>query len=212
MNSGRLFIVAAPSGAGKTSLVRALLDTDPRLRVSVSHTTRPPRPNEHEGREYHFVTPAQFEEMVRGGGFLEHAVVFGNRYGTGRHTVEAQLASGSDVVLEIDWQGARQVRSARPGTTGIFILPPSLSALRQRLEGRATDDTGVIERRLAEARSDMAHHAEFEYVVVNDSFEQALADLRTIIRGDGDRLRSDRAALEPLLQSLLSDPAMPVAR
>ena len=206
VKSGRLFIVAAPSGAGKTSLVRALLESDPVLRVSVSHTTRPPRPNEQDGREYHFVTPDQFEAMVREDGFLEHAVVFGNRYGTGRAAVEAQLARGTDVVLEIDWQGARQVRAARAGTPGIFILPPSASALRQRLEGRATDSAEVIERRLAEARADMAHHGEFEYVIVNDSFDQALADLRAILRDEGGHLRSDRAVLQPLVKSLLAEP------
>lgn len=155
------------------------------------------------GREYHFVSQEAFDGMARQGEFLEHAHVFGNHYGTGRAAVEAQLAAGHDVVLEIDWQGARQVRAARPGTPGIFILPPSLPTLRQRLEGRGTDHADVIACRLAQAREDMAHHNEFEYVVVNDDFDRALTDLRAIIAGKATHLRSDRAELQPLARSLL---------
>lgn len=201
---GHLFVIAAPSGAGKTSLVKALLAAEPQLALSVSHTTRPPRPNEANGREYHFVTPEVFAELVLAGGFLEHAQVFDNHYGTGREQAEAQLAAGHDVILEIDWQGARQVRQARPGTQSIFILPPSLATLRQRLEGRATDSPQVIARRLADAQGDMSHWHEFDYVVVNDDFQQALADLRRILAGDGAALRADRPELAPLLANLLA--------
>ena len=202
--TGQLYVIAAPSGAGKTSLVQALLAAEPRLALSVSHTTRAPRPNEVHGREYHFVTPEAFAELVLAGGFLEHAQVFDNHYGTGRGQVEAQLAAGRDVILEIDWQGARQVRQARPGTLSIFILPPSLATLRQRLEGRGTDSPAVIARRLADAQGDLSHWHEFDYVVVNDRFEQALADLRAILAGQGQGLRADRPALAPLLANLLA--------
>lgn len=199
-----LFVLSAPSGAGKTSLVRALLAADPTLAVSVSHTTRAPRPNERNGREYHFTTAADFADLVLAGGFLEHAQVFDNHYGTGREQLEAQLAAGHDVILEIDWQGARQVRHARPGTQTVFILPPSLAALRERLHTRATDSPEVIARRLAEAQTDMAHWHEFDYVVVNDDFAVALAQLQQIIAGDGEALRADRPALQPLLANLLA--------
>ena len=199
-----LFVLSAPSGAGKTSLVRALLAADSTLAVSVSHTTRGPRPNERNGREYHFTTAADFADLVLAGGFLEHAQVFDNHYGTGREQLEAQLAAGHDVILEIDWQGARQVRHARPGTQTVFILPPSLAALRERLHTRATDSPEVIARRLADAQSDMAHWHEFDYVVVNDDFAVALAQLQQIIAGDGEALRADRPALQPLLANLLA--------
>ena len=199
-----LFVLSAPSGAGTTSLVRALLAADPTLAVSVSHTTRAPRPNERNGREYHFTTAADFADLVLAGGFLEHAQVFDNHYGTGREQLEAQLAAGHDVILEIDWQGARQVRHARPGTQTVFILPPSLAALRERLHTRATDSPEVIARRLADAQSDMAHWHEFDYVVVNDDFAVALAQLQQIIAGDGEALRADRPALQPLLANLLA--------
>jgi len=199
-----LFVLSAPSGAGKTSLVRALLAADPALAVSVSHTTRAPRPNERNGREYHFTTADDFAELVLAGGFLEHAQVFDNHYGTGREQLEAQLAAGHDVILEIDWQGARQVRHARPGTETVFILPPSLAALRERLHTRATDSAEVIARRLAEAQGDMAHWHEFDYVVVNDNFDLALSQLQQIIAGDGQALRADRPGLQPLLANLLA--------
>ena len=201
---GQLYVIAAPSGAGKTSLVKALRAALPALQVSISHTTRPPRPNEQDGREYHFVTPDAFLALAAAGGFLEHAEVFGNRYGTGRAEVEQRLAAGHDVILEIDWQGARQVRAARPGTTSIFILPPSLDALRQRLTGRQTDSTEVIARRLAEARGDLSHWSEFDYVVVNDVFDQTLAELRQILTGQGDAFRAGRPALQPVLANLLA--------
>jgi guanylate kinase len=203
---GRLFIVAAPSGAGKTSLVRALLEAEPQLRVSVSHTTRPPRPNERDGREYHFVSREQFQALVARQGFLEHAEVFGNWYGTSNEAVGRQLADGNDVILEIDWQGAAQVRAVRPEAIGIFILPPSTQALRQRLESRGTDQAEVIERRLGEARRDMSHHAEFEFVIVNEDFDRALAELRAVVHGEAGHLGRDRPDLQPLLAALLQEP------
>ena len=202
--SGHLYVIAAPSGGGKTSLVKALLAAEPQLALSVSHTTRPPRPNELNGREYHFVTPEVFAQRVLADGFLEHARVFDNHYGTGREQVEAQLAAGRNVILEIDWQGARQVRQARPDTRSIFILPPSLATLRQRLEGRATDSPQVIARRLADAQGDMSHCLEFDYAVINDDFDRALADLQQIIAGHGASLRADQPELSPLLANLLA--------
>jgi len=202
--SGHLYVIAAPSGGGKTSLVKALLAAEPQLALSVSHTTRPPRPNELDGREYHFVTPEVFAQRVLADGFLEHAQVFDNHYGTGREQVEAQLAAGRNVILEIDWQGARQVRQARPDTRSIFILPPSLATLRQRLEGRATDSPQVIARRLADAQGDMSHCLEFDYAVINEDFGRALADLQRIIAGQGPSLRADRPELAPLLANLLA--------
>jgi guanylate kinase len=203
--SGKLFVVSAPSGAGKTSLVRALVAQRPNLVVSVSHTTRRPRANEVEGREYFFVPPEEFQRLVRVGAFLEHAQVFDNFYGTGAAQVRAHLTAGRDVLLEIDWQGARQVRHALPECVTIFILPPSRSSLEERLHARRTDSPETIARRLREAVDDMAHYAEFDYLIVNDRFEQALGDLKTVVDGQGEALRSDRPQLEPLLQRLLHD-------
>ena len=182
MSAGRLFVVVAPSGAGKTSLVNALLGEEPRIRLSVSFTTRAPRPGEVDGRDYHFVSRERFEAMVAAGDFLEHANVYGNLYGTARSAVAAQLAAGDDVMLEIDWQGARQVRALFPGLVGIFILPPSVDALRARLTARGKDSPEVITRRLAAAREDISHVLEFEYIIVNDRFDAALADLRSVVR------------------------------
>ena len=201
---GRLFVLAAPSGAGKTSLVRALLERRPALRLSISHTTRPQRATEADGREYHFVSVEQFERMVAEGRFLEHARVFGNYYGTAREPVERQLAVGTDVVLEIDWQGARQVRAAMPQCQTIFVLPPSREALEQRLRGRATDSGAVIARRLYEAVGDMAHWSEFDCVVVNDAFERAVDDLVRIVGGRADGLAAYRPELKGLLGRLLA--------
>lgn len=201
---GRLFVLAAPSGAGKTSLVRALLDRMPRLQLSISHTTRARRPTETDGREYHFVSVAKFEQMVAGNQFLEHARVFDNCYGTARAPVESTLAQGRDVVLEIDWQGARQVRAAMPSCVTLFVLPPSREALEQRLRGRATDAAEVIARRLRDAVGDMSHWNEFDYVVVNDAFETAVADLMRIVDGRGESLAAGRPELVPLLARLLA--------
>jgi len=200
----RLYILSAPSGAGKTSLVKALLAARPGLAVSVSHTTRKPRAHEVDGRDYQFVSQKRFAELVVAGAFLEHAQVFDNHYGTGREQVAALLAAGHDVLLEIDWQGARQVRKASPGCISIFILPPSRAALEQRLRARGTDSDAVIARRLADAAADMSHCREFDYAVVNDRFEQAVADLLAIVDGHGDKLRANRPEMGPLLQSLVA--------
>ena len=179
---GNLFVVVAPSGAGKTSLVAALLERERNIRLSISYTTRPPRPGEENGREYHFVGRERFEEMIAAAEFLEHATVYGNYYGTSRRWIEDQLAGDHDVLLEIDWQGARQVRRLFPGLTGIFILPPSLKELRRRLEGRGKDAPETIERRMAGAREDISHVLEFEYIIVNESFDSAAADLTAVVR------------------------------
>jgi guanylate kinase len=206
MKHGRLFVIAAPSGAGKTSLVKALLASEPRLRLSVSHTTRKRRPTEEEGREYHFVPVPQFEQLVARGEFLEHARVFDNFYGTARGFVEEQLRQGYDVILEIDWQGAQQVRARMPKCVSIFILPPSRRALAERLARRATDSPEIIDRRLREAAADMSHYREFDYLVVNDDFARAVSDLRRIVAGRAEDLRSARPELAPLLGELLSPP------
>ncbi len=179
---GDLFVVVAPSGAGKTSLVNAMLAVEPGVRLSVSYTTRAPREGEAEGREYHFVPHARFEAMIEAGDFLEHANVYGNYYGTSRSWIEAQLAGEHDVLLEIDWQGARQVRSLFPGMVGIFILPPSLAELRRRLTARGKDAPEVIDRRMASAREEISHVLEFEYIIVNERFDAALADLHAVVR------------------------------
>lgn len=206
MKRGTLFVIAAPSGAGKTSLVKALLASEPTLRLSVSHTTRKRRPTEEQGREYHFVSVPEFERLINAGDFLEHARVFDNLYGTSRAFVEEQLSKGHNVVLEIDWQGAQQVRRAMPDCVSIFILPPSRRELAERLARRATDTAEVIARRLAEAAADMSHYREFDYVVVNDDFARAAEDLRRIIAGRGADLTSERAQLVPLLAELFPAP------
>jgi len=199
----RLFVVSAPSGAGKTSLVKALCGRLPELRVSTSHTTRPMRPNEQDGREYFFVSNPDFDRMVAEGAFLEHARVFDNQYGTSKGQLQQKLAAGHDVILEIDWQGARQVRVALPGCRTIFILPPSRQALAQRLNDRRTDSPEVIARRLADAVSDMSHYGEFDYVVVNDDFGRAVDELTAIIRGQGEALAARRPQLTAVLANLL---------
>ena len=203
MSTGILFIISAPSGAGKTSLVSALLQGDPTLTLSISHTTRPRRPKETAGVNYHFVDKATFEKMVAADAFVEHAEVFGNYYGTSRAAVADALSRGSDVLLEIDWQGAALVRRALPESVSIFIVPPSQAALRQRLLGRAQDHPDVIESRLAEARSEMQHHSEFDYLVVNDEFDRALEELQAIILAErcrgSRRAERNRALLDALL-------------
>jgi guanylate kinase len=206
MSSPRLFVISAPSGAGKTSLVKALLERLPSLRVSTSHTTRPPRPNELNGREYYFVDNAEFDRLVAGAAFLEHARVFDNQYGTSRAQLEEKLAAGQDVILEIDWQGARQVRAALPGCCSIFILPPSHEALRKRLNDRRTDSAAVIERRLADAVADMSHYREFDFVVVNDDFATAVDQLAAIIQGRGAPYAAGRTELAGIATDLLSSP------
>ncbi len=179
---GTLYIVSAPSGAGKTSLVRALTEADPDVSVSISHTTRAPRPGERDGVDYHFVDHDAFANMERAGRFLEHATVFDHRYGTSRDDVVASLDRGVDVILEIDWQGARQVRAALPGSVGIFVLPPSREVLEQRLRGRGQDSEEVIRRRMQDAVQEMSHYGEYDYLVINDDFRRALDDLRAILR------------------------------
>jgi len=202
--SGTLYILSAPSGAGKSSLLRALLDAmGGTVAVSVSHTTRKPRPGEINGRDYHFVDPATFQAMVEGGAFLEHARVFDNYYGTSRKVVEQQLSAGQDVVLEIDWQGARLVRKQMPESTGIFILPPSRETLRERLQGRGQDDHAVIERRMRDAISEMSHYHEYDYLIINDVFERALEDLVAILRSSRLRLAPQLLGQAVLLSSLL---------
>lgn len=197
-------MIAAPSGAGKTSLVRALMEHHRDLGFSVSFTTRPRRPTEVDGRDYHFVTRERFDQMALDGEFVEHADVFGHGYGTGRRQVEQALAAGQDLILEIDWQGARQVRERLPEAIDIFILPPSRAALEQRLRGRATDSPAVIARRLSESVAEMQHWAEFRYVVVNDDFTRALADLEAIVAGTGTALRADRPGLGQFAEGLLA--------
>jgi guanylate kinase len=200
---GRLFVIAAPSGAGKTSLVNALLQRKPELHVSISHTTRKKRATEADGREYHFVSVEDFRQLIDQGEFLEHAQVFDNYYGTGRRPVETELARGHNVVLEIDWQGAQQVRRAMPDCVTIFILPPSRKSLEERLRNRKTDSDEVIARRLQDAVGDMSHWKEFNYVVVNDDFERAVGDLASIIEGRGEHLRADRPELRNLIAELV---------
>lgn len=179
--SGRLFLVTAPSGAGKSSLVNALLQLEPAIKLSISHTTRAPRPGEENGREYHFVTVEEFEAMKARGDFLESALVHGNYYGTSLVWIEEQMKAGNDVLLEIDWQGARQVRERFAGTVGIFILPPSIEALEWRLHHRGTDSEQTITRRLLGAGAEMAHAPEFEYVIINEDFDAALAQMRAVV-------------------------------
>ena len=181
-DQGLLFVVAAPSGAGKTSLVNALLDAEPSLALSISHTTRDIRPGETQGREYHFTERSVFEEMIAQGLFLEHADVFGNLYGTNRQSLSEQRAAGHDVILEIDWQGAAQVRQAFPDALSIFILPPSRRELLKRLTSRGQDSADVIARRTAQATTEIAQHDDFDYLIINDNFDTASADLLAIVR------------------------------
>jgi guanylate kinase len=202
--SGILFIVSAPSGTGKTSLLQALLACDENLSVSVSYTTRPQRPSETAGVGYHFVDQPAFQKMIDEKAFLEYAEVFGNYYGTSHQAVQTALKTGTDVVLEIDWQGAAAVRQALPDAASIFIIPPSQAELRARLQARAQDDPEVIESRLAEAQGDMTHFDEFDYLVINDDFDVALGELNAIVLAERCR-RNRRAGLnQPLLAELLS--------
>ena len=203
-SKGTLFTVSAPSGAGKTSLVNALIQRDSRLRVSVSHTTRPMRPGEQDGVNYHFVGEQVFRDMLKRAEFLEHAQVFGNLYGTSQTWVEQQLAAGLDVILEIDWQGAQQVKRLIPGTRAIFILPPSRATLLQRLTARGQDDNAIIDARMAEAVEEMSHYVEGDYLVVNQDFDVALAELQAIFTCQRLRTSRQQTELAQLLQDLLS--------
>lgn len=205
MQQGSLIVISAPSGAGKSSLVKALLAADPQLTLSTSHTTRPPRPGEQDGREYHFCDRSAFEAMQSEGQFIESAEVFGNLYGTSKAALDAPRAEGLDLILEIDQQGAAQVSAIYPDAIRIFILPPSRAALRDRLTGRGQDAEEVIERRLSEAASEMSHCTEFDYLVVNDDFEEAQRELQAIIRCQRLTTRRRAAALGNLLDDLVSD-------
>ncbi|MDX1352188.1 MAG: guanylate kinase [Thiomicrorhabdus sp.] len=182
--SGSLYIVSAPSGAGKTSLVSKLIQEDSSIVVSVSSTTRDMRPGEEDGINYHFLTVEEFDEKIVQGDFLEHAKVFDNYYGTSKSSVESQLASGKDVILEIDWQGAEQVRKLMPEAHSIFILPPSRDELYKRLKGRGTDSDEVIQRRMQDATSEMSHYDEFDYIVINNNFDIALKELHSIFQAN----------------------------
>ena len=201
MSNGSLLVISAPSGAGKSSLVKALLADDKQLAVSISHTTRPPRPGETDGVEYHFANREGFEQMLSQDEFIESAEVFGNYYGSSKQSLETPRSEGLDVILEIDQQGAAQVRKIFPDALTIFILPPSRAALRERLTTRGQDDDAVIQRRLNEAASEISHCGEFDYLVVNDLFEDALADLRAIVRSQ--RLLQKRQGAE--LREMIAD-------
>ena len=201
---GRLWVVSAPSGAGKTSLVRALLDRDSTLRFSISYTTRPRRASEVDGVDYFFLSEPAFAQMVQRQAFLEHAQVFDNWYGTGLKHVNSLRGDGFSVVLEIDWQGARQVRARAPDAASVFILPPSVAELERRLRGRGTDAEATIRRRLADAVSDMRHWSEFDYVVINDDFELALDRLGAILAGAAEPYRSDSEAVRAQAQQVLA--------
>jgi guanylate kinase len=204
MPQGRLYVISAPSGAGKTSLVKALMELEPRIQFSVSYTTRAARPKEIPGRDYHFVSLQRFQEMIANDEFLEHAKVFDNCYGTGVRAVQEAMANGEQLLLEIDWQGARQVRARIPEACSIFILPPSRRALEERLKGRSTDSDDVINRRLRDAAEDLGHWTEFDYVVVNDRFDQALADLRAIVEDRGGYLAARRPEVRQLAAALVN--------
>ncbi|HUQ51878.1 MAG TPA: guanylate kinase [Gammaproteobacteria bacterium] len=202
--TGRLWVVAAPSGAGKTTLVRALLERDPLLRFSTSYTTRPPRSSEVNGKDYFFVDVPQFEAMVRDDAFLEHAQVFDNWYGTGRDHVASLLAAGFSVVLEIDWQGAQQVRKRAPDSQSIFILPPSVGELERRLRGRKTDSEAVIQRRLKDSLADMGHWSEFDHVIVNEDFAAALDRLAAVVAGREHGARTSLPAVRAAVADIVS--------
>jgi guanylate kinase len=207
--SAKLFVIAAPSGAGKTTLVKSLLKRNPNLTFSVSYTTREKRSNEEDGRDYFFVTEEEFARLCSGGQLLESAQVFDNRYGTGRAQVEASLAEGRDVILEIDWQGARQVRQSMPECESIFILPPSLEELERRLRNRRTDSEAVIDRRLRDAISDISHWDEFDYVIINDDLRKSVLELEGILSANGQQAgnRTDNPDVQRRVIQLLSTDA-----
>ncbi|NOY62223.1 MAG: guanylate kinase [Gammaproteobacteria bacterium] len=204
MTAATLYIVSAPSGAGKTSLVNALIDRDPAMVVSVSYTTRPMRPSEEDGVNYHFVDRARFQSMLSEGAFLEHAEVFGNYYGTARSNIVQKLSQGTDVILEIDWQGAAQVRRSMPESVSLFVLPPSRAALIERLRGRGQDSEEVIKRRTAEAVVEMSHFREYDYVVLNDVFEVALDDMLAVVRAQRLRRSRQQSSHAALIAALLN--------
>ena len=200
--TGTLFIVSSPSGGGKTSLVKALLEAEPDVRLSISHTTRPPRPGEADGRDYHFVAREAFERMLVAGEFLESAEIYGNRYGTSQKWIESERAAGRDVLLEIDWQGAQQVRRLVRGSVSVFVLPPSLEVLESRLKGRGQDAPDVVQRRMAAAREEIAHAPEYDYVIINEEFSRAALDLRSIVRAERLRAASQLARHSSLINRM----------
>jgi guanylate kinase len=207
--TGQLWVISAPSGAGKTSLVRKLLERDPTLKFSISYTTRKPRSSEIDGRDYFFVTEPTFREMARKDAFLEHAQVFDHWYGTGREHVAGLQSAGFTVVLEIDWQGARQVRERAPGSHSVFILPPSVAELERRLRGRKTDSEDVIARRLKDALGDMTHWDEFDHVVVNDDFDAALDRLEAVVSGRENGARTRLAAVRATAEAIVGARSRP---
>ncbi len=202
---GHLYVIAAPSGGGKTSLLKALIARRPGIEFSVSCTTRNPRPGEADGRDYHFIGRKDFERLADADEFIEHANVFGNLYGTRKSVVEAALAEGRDLILEIDWQGAKQVRERLPEAVQVFILPPSRAELESRLRKRGSDSEDVIARRLQESTLEMSHWSDFDYVIVNRDFDQALAELNAVFDGRGDASRRDRPELAALTRELLGN-------
>ncbi|MFI8482048.1 guanylate kinase [Pseudomonas sp. NPDC078700] len=204
LTTGTLYIISAPSGAGKTSLVKALIDSEAMIRVSVSHTTRTMRPGETHGENYHFVDRKQFHAMLDKNEFLEHAEVFGNLYGTSQTWVEKTLAEGYDLILEIDWQGAQQVRKLMPDSRSIFILPPTQEALRHRLTNRGQDSGEIIEQRMREAVSEMSHYVEYDFLIINDDFAHALSDLKAIFRANQLQQNSQQQRHAGLLSELLA--------
>ena len=204
MIQGTLFIISAPSGAGKTSLLKALIQAESGIRIAVSHTTRPMRPGEQNGVHYWFTKKSEFRNMVEEGAFVEHAEVFGNLYGTSENALRELLQTGVDVVLEIDWQGAQQVRKRFPEAISVFLLPPTPQALRQRLVGRGQDSAAVIERRMREARSEMEHYTEYDFLVINDQFDQALNELRALFVSQRLRESVQSRRLEAQLKALLA--------
>ncbi|MGC9420999.1 MULTISPECIES: guanylate kinase [Vibrio] len=207
MGNGTLYIVSAPSGAGKSSLIAALLEQNPTyaMKVSISHTTRDMRPGEQDGVHYHFVEKTHFETLIEKGEFLEYAEVFGNYYGTSRVWIEEMLSKGIDVFLDIDWQGARQIREQMPHARSVFILPPSKEELARRLNTRGQDSESVIAKRMSEARSEISHYREYDYVIINDDFDAALVDFKAILRAE--RLKQDKQAAKysSMLSALLAD-------
>jgi guanylate kinase len=200
--SGILFIVSSPSGGGKTSLVKALLEAEPEVHLSISHTTRAARPGEVSGRDYHFVVTAEFQRMLEAGEFLESAVIYGNHYGTSQKWIERERAGGRDVLLEIDWQGAQQVRRLMKDVVSLFILPPSMEVLASRLKSRGQDSPEAVTRRLAAAREEIGHVAEYDYVIINEDFDRAALDLRSIVRAERLRLPRQLDRHTPLINRM----------
>ena len=201
---GILFVISAPSGAGKTSLVKALLESTSEFTVSISHTTRKPRPGEQDGIDYHFVDTETFQELIHKGSFIEYAQVFDNYYGTSRESVQEQLEKGQDVILDIDWQGARQICKEAPDTISIFILPPSYEELERRLRARGQDSDEIIVRRMQDAKREISHYKEFDYILINDDFEAALAELKEVVHTRNRQGAAQQDKYKQLLTDLLA--------